>query len=378
VTSAAETAGFWCGLCRKHPVLQTMQAGFCFPQEAVSEKFPEGGGGSGPGTIRRGTGAVLSAMKTLNQNRKLLWFTLLLGLVLAGNIIAQGALACFTWTMGAYINETGWIALNFILEFATLFFIVFLLAGLVLGIPSEKAGSLSFFGGLDKAKKYTKKIAVWSLVLALAGMLIFGLYFYSSDWLPQDNLFPHITGTLFGSILTPLTEFPFNPALTPFSVFNPARVGGIAPVSWIYPFGMAQALVFSEINLLLLILTPFVVPLLVLEKDSLTGAVTGSFALIKKNAGETAVCAVFLCSLALGVFLTYVLVQAASGMVAPDEAALARPEQAWIALALVYDGALFCFAMILATVGGIASRDLCISAKSRPAEKSSVPAGEAT
>ena len=59
--------------------------------ESAHEGLPDGGGG-GSGTIRRGIGAALSGMRTLNRNRQLLWFTLLAGLVLAGNTIGQAAL----------------------------------------------------------------------------------------------------------------------------------------------------------------------------------------------------------------------------------------------------------------------------------------------
>jgi hypothetical protein len=306
-------------------------------------------------------------MRTLNQNRQLLWFTLLLGLVLAGNIIAQGALSYITWTMAPYIGETEWVVLNFIIEFFTLFFLVSLLAGLVMSISSKKVGHVSFFEGIAGAKKYMKAIVVWSGVLALAGMLLFSMYFYSYDWLPRNHLFPQILGTLFGSILNPLVEFPFNPTLTPWTFFDPSHVGGIPLTSWIYPFGISQTLVFSEINLLLLILTPFVVPVVALEQKTLREAVVGSFAMIKKNWDEAAACTLFLGVVACSVFLTYLLVQTASGMGAPD--GVLTIENTGIALALVYDSALFCFAMVMATVGGIAALDLYTSAKSSRSPK---------
>ncbi len=313
-------------------------------------------------------------MRTLIRNRHLLWFTLLLGPVLAGNIIAQGHSVDITWTMGSFIGEIEWVVLNFIIEFFTLFFLVFLLVGLVISISSKKVGHVSFFEGLTGAKKYIKSIIVWSGVLALAGMLLFSMYFYSYDWLPRNHLFPQILGTLFGFLLNPLMEFPFNPTLTPWTFFDPSHVGGIPLTSWIYPFGITQALVFSEINLLLLILTPFVVPLLALEKKTLWEAVVGSFAMIKKNWDEAAACVLFLGVIACGVFLTYLLVQAASGMGTPDGVVMIQPENTWITLALVYDSALFCFMMVMATVGGIAALDLYKSAKSRQiAEKSTEP-----
>ena len=189
--------------------------------------------------------------------------------------------------MAPYISETEWIVLNSIIEFATLFFLVLLFAGLVLSIASIKEGHALLYEGLTKAKKHLKAIVVWSVVLALAGMLIFSMYFYSPDWFPRNNLLPHILGTLFGSILNPLMEFPFNPALTPYTFFDPLRVGGIPLTSWLYPFGISQTLVFSEVNLLLFILTPFVVPFIVLEQTSLREAVMGSFTLMKKNWVET-------------------------------------------------------------------------------------------
>ena len=37
-------------------------------------------------------------MRTLNRNRQLLWFTLLAGLVLAGNTLGQAALYAIDWT----------------------------------------------------------------------------------------------------------------------------------------------------------------------------------------------------------------------------------------------------------------------------------------
>jgi hypothetical protein len=375
MTRVSEITEQWFGLCRKAPALHAFQTGIDIPMERACEGQLGGGGGSG--TIRRGIGSAISGMRTLIRNRQLLWFTLLLGLVLAGNIIAQGALSYITWTMGSYTGETEWVVLNFIIEFFTQFFLVFLLVGLVMSISSKKVDHVSFFEGLTGAKKYIHAIFVWSGVLALAGMLLFSLYFYSPTWLPPNNLFPQILGTLFGSLLNPLMEFPFNPTLTPWTFFDPSHVGGIPLTSWIYPFGITQTLVFSEINLLLFILTLFVVPFIVLEKKTLREAVVGSFTLMKKNWDEAAACALFLGVVACGVFLTYLLVQAASGMGTPDGVVMIQPANTWITLALVYDCALFCFTMVMATVGGIAALDLYASAKSRQiAEKSTDPTGD--
>jgi len=313
-------------------------------------------------------------MRTLNRNRQLLWFTLLAGLVLAGNAIGQGALGYITWTLLS--SEAEWLVLNFIIEFFTLFLLVFLLAGIVHSISSKKDGPALFFEGLCGAKKYTKTIVAWSGILALTGMLIFSIYFYSPDWLPPDHPFLQILGTLFGTILNPLMEFPFNPTLTPYTFFDPSRVGGIPLAFWVYPSGIMQALIFSEVNLLLFILTPFVVPFIVLEKKTLREAVAGSFNLMKKTWDEVVACAVFLGVIVFCAFLTYQLVQAASGIVSPFNTVTFPPPVTWITLALIYNLALITIAFVVATVAGIAMLDLYTSAKSRQvAVESTEPAG---
>ncbi|MDO9325949.1 MAG: hypothetical protein Q7T80_13450 [Methanoregula sp.] len=358
---------WWLGLCRKPSLIHASKAGIVNLPEPAYAGRPDGGAG-GPGTIRRGIGAALSGTKTLAQNRQLLWFTFLAGLVLVGTTMAQGLLGYITWAMQPYIGETEWVILTFIIEFATVFCLVFLLTGLVMSISSKKEGPTSFFGELARAKKFIKSIFVWSVVLALAGMLLFSIYFYSPGWFPRipgNDLFFNLIGTLHGPVNV-LYEFPFNPTFTPPILFDPYREGGLSLTSWIYPSGIIQALTFSVINLLLFILTPFVVPSIALEQKTLRDAVVGSFILMKKNWDDAATCAVFLGVVAFGVFLTYLLVQVASGMVTPDWGFISiRPENSWIALALVYDSALFCFAIVMATIGGIASLDLYNSAKSR-------------
>jgi len=357
------TVGHWLGLCRKQPagILQVYPG---FPPESAYEDLSGGGSNGGSGAIHRGVGAALSGLMMLVRNRKLFGFTLLAGLVLAGSVIIQGAFSYITWTMQPYIGETEWVILNFLIEFGVLFSLVFILAGLVLSVSSTKGGPASFFEGLCGAKKHIKAIVMWSGILAFAGMLLFGIYFYSPGWLPQNHLLITILGPLYEPINL-LMEYPFNPALTPYSFFNPSRAGGIPPIAWIYPNGISQALTFSGINLLLFVLTPFVVPLIVIEKKTIRGAVTGSLALLKNAWAEVISCALFLGIIVCGVFFTYLIVQAASGMASPVEAAALNQGYSWIAFALVYDCVLFCFAMVMATVGVIAALNIYRSTKIR-------------
>jgi hypothetical protein len=367
MTRVSEIAEHWFGLCRKPPAVLAMQTGTGIPSESTCEGLPDGGGG-GSGTIRRGIIAALSGMRILNKNRQLLWFTLLAGLVLAGNTLGQAALFYFGHIMQHDIIVS--YILDFLLEFATLFLLVFLLAGLVMSSSSKKEGSASFFVELAGAKKYRKAIFVWSVVLALAGMLIYRLYInFTLVWFPHELGFLYTFGP-FSFLTSILGQFPFNLTLDPYIFTEIPGYGGRSLLLWIYPLGFMWALIFAAINLLLFILTPFVVPLIVLEQKTLREAVVGSFAMMKKIWVEVAACAVFLEVIVSGVFLTYLLVQAAHGyndpwIAWPPGMITSHPTDAWIALGILYYLALFIVAFVMATVGGIATLDLYTSKKDR-------------
>ena len=354
-------ANLWLGLCRKPPRVHTSRADIVYLTEPAHAGLPDGRGG-GSGTIRRGIGAALSGMITLNRNRQLLWFTLLAGLVLVGNIIGQSALRYIGWTMQPDIIVR--YVLEFFIGFATLFCLAFLLAGLFLSISSKKDGSASFFKGIAGAKKYLKATFLWSFVLALIGMLLSYIWFYSFYGLPPELRFLNIFGP-FNFITSTITQFPFNWTLDWEMLTEIPGYGGRSLLLWIYPFGFMETLQFSMITLFLFVLTPFVVPLIVLEQKTLQEAVLGSFAMMKKAWAEVAACAVFLGVIVSGIFLTYLLVQAASGIASPYDTVIIHPPDTWIALALLYNFALLTVVFVVATVGGIAARDLYRSAKSR-------------
>lgn len=361
MTLVPEITRHWFGLCRKPPAVHTLQTGIGIPPESTWVGLPDSGSG-GSGTIRRGIGAALSGMRTLNRNRQLLWFALLAGLVLAGNTIGQAALRYINRTMQPDIIVL--YAQDFLLGFATLFCLVFLLAGLVMSISSEKGGSASFFEGLSGAKKYLKAIVLWSVILALAGMLLEKIYVYFTIiWFPHELGFLYTIGD--GFFISTITRFPFNWTLDWNMLTEIPGYGGRSLLLWLYPFGFLETLHFSAITLLLFVLTPFVVPLIVLEQKTVREAVVGSFALMKKTWAGVAACALFLGVVVSGVFLTHLLLQAASGIVSPYETVIFHPPVTWIALALLYNLALVCVAFVVATVGGIAVLDLFREAKSR-------------
>jgi len=366
MTSVSETAEHWFGLCRKPPVLYASQAVMVNQPEATHEGLPDGGGG-GSGTIRRGIGAAFSGMRTLNRNRQLLGFTLLAGLVLAGNAVGEGAL----W----YINRTlqpdviRLYVQDFFLGFVTTFCLVFLLAGLIISLSSKKEGHASFFEGLARAKKYWKPLVLWSMILAVAGILLFRIWVGFFTWLPYEFRFLNIFGP-FTFVTSTITQFPFNWTLDWAMVTEIPGYGGRSLLLLIYPFGFMRTMNFLAITLLMFVLTPFVVPLVVLEQKTLRGAVVGSFALMKKIGDEIVTCAAFLGIFVFGVFLSYLLVQAASGIVNPFQTVTFHPPDTWIALALLYILALLTIAFVAATVGAIAVNDLYTDAKTGQMQKS--------
>ena len=347
ITHFSDIIHEWMSWCPNAPTMRTAPELLVAQAETVYADRPEGSGSAGrSGRVRLGVSIAAGSLETLAQNRQLLWFTLLAGLVLAGNTIGYGALRYIDWIMSDEIVLR--LVLRFLIEFATLFCLVFLLAGLVLSISSKKEGSASFFVELAGAKKYLKAIFLWYLVLALAGMLLHRIFFYPGGFFWPFSSF----------LLSTINQFPFTLNLNPSTFSEIPGYGGRSLLFWTYPYGFEDALTFSAINVFLFILTAFVVPFLVLEQKTLREAVVESFAMMKKTWVEVAACAVFLGVVVFGVFVTYLLVQGAHGMVTPPNLLYAPPTDTWIALGLLYYLVLFSIAFVVATVGGIATLNL--------------------
>jgi hypothetical protein len=362
MTRLSKIAENWFGLCRKPPVVRTVQADFVHLPENAHEGLPDGGSG-GSGVIRRGIGAAFSGMRTLNRNRQLLWFGLFAGLVLAGNAVAEGALGYINWTLqpdiiGLYLQD-------FFLGSVTLFCLLLLLASLVLSLSSKKDDHASFFEGLAGAKKYGKPLFLWSMILALVGILLFRIWVGLFTWLPPAEFqFLYLFGP-YHFVTDMITHFPFNWTLDWNMLTELPGYGGRSLLLLIYPFGFMQTTNFIVITLFLFILTPFVVPLIVLEQKTLREAVAGSFALMKKIGGETVTCVVFLGIGVFGAFLTHQILQVASGIVDPYNTVMFHPSVAWITLAVLYNLALVAFALVFVTVGGIAALEMYRDRKTR-------------
>lgn len=332
-------APWWLGLCRKAPAVMVL-----LPETPGESRSERGSGGSG--TIGRGIEVTLSSVKTLIRNRQLLWFSFFTGLVLAGLFIAQYMIHLLSVYPYDAIDFQRWIVLTFAAELATVFCLSFLLAGLVLSVSLRESSLLSFHGGLARAKEHLKPLAGWSLVMALAGTLLF---FMSSGLLPVESTFRPL-----------FDRFPFRFILLP-EIYHIGPAGG----TFATEYGLAYTLILSAVNVLLFVLTLFVVPLLVLDRKSLKEALLRSAALMKNVRGEAAVCFLVLGMVVYAASLTSSVFQVLYGIIAPEMLPFWYPGDAWIAAALIYLAALSCLALVLATVGGIASLDLYRYAKIR-------------
>jgi hypothetical protein len=367
MTRVSEIAENWLGLCRKPPAVHALQAGTGIPPEPLYEGQPAGGGG-GSGAIRRGIGAILSGTKTLTHNPQLLWFTFLAGLVLTGHLFAQWVLLFVNFNGRLVTTDLiGSPFVAFLVELPTVFCLVFLLAGLALSLTSKSDGSVSFFDGFTRAKKFLIPLTGWSVVLALAGTLLFtagsnpgNLKSSWSLWSPFSTFLLYV-----------LNQYPFSWTL------NPAVFGALTYPPWGefcgagFPDAFIDTLIFSVINTLLFILTLFVVPQLVLEKKRLKEAVSGSFVLMKNLRGEVAACVLGLGMVVSAALFTFLLFR----FTRIDQVTILynggitisslRPGDAWIAFGFLYILALSGFLLVVTTIGGIATLDLYTSAKTR-------------
>jgi len=374
MTRVSETVERWFGLCRKAPAMHTVPATRVVHIDTIHPSPP---GDGGPGRIRHGIGIAGSSTKILIHNRQLLWFSLFTALVLAVHLITQWILFLIS-PEGEHI-VLGSPVVTFMIEFPTVFCLVFLLAGIVLSLSPEKGGPVSFLHGLRRAREYAGLLAGWSVVVALAGTLLFiaglNLNGLSITWYrPFDNVMwfmPfNMFGTLWDFLSIVLSLFPFSWVFDLFT-YIPFHSGEwITRIDTTFYDALVYTLILSVINVLLFMLTLFVVPLLVLERKSLKEAVFGSFTLMKKIRAEAAACILGLGIVVLAASLTFLLFQFSgvdqvSVIAGQMHISSSSPSNAWLAAGILYVLAMSVFAFIMATIGGIAALGLYRYAKIR-------------
>jgi len=344
----------WLGFCPRKPVIRTAPAALKIPSEITLSGQPDGGAGRST-TIHRGFGIVLSGTKTLVQNRQLLWFPFFTGLVLAGLFVAHYIIRLLSVYPYDAIDFPRWVVLTFVTELVTVFCLSVLLAALVLSLSQKEGGPHSFREGLVRAKEYSRPLADWSVVMALAGMLIMAL----------SSILSYLVYLCFKIFISPslilfpvFHQFPYDFILLP-------EVHHIGPMGGTYAIqtGLTNTMTLSAINLLLFVLTLFVIPQLVLEKKSLKVATLGSVALMKNVWREVAVCVLVIGMVVFAASLTSLLFQIVYGIVAPGMLFQYYPGDEWIAAALIHLAVLCGLVFAGITIGGIAALDLYTYAK---------------
>jgi hypothetical protein len=333
ITKISENIFEWMGWCPNAPAVRTAPAVLVIPSEIVHSSQPDGGSG-GSGKIHRGIIFALSGTKTLVRNRQLLWFSLLTGLVMAFMFISQYGLHL----RGTYpyyaIDFLRWLILTFVIDLVSVFCLTVLLAGLVLNISSGEGKPVPFFEGLSRVKDYLRPLTNWSVLIALLGTAIYVPLHYFG--LMRFTLYPF------------LDQFPFNFILFP-EVYSTGPIGGTYAIL----SAVTSTVVVSGINIILVILTLFVVPLLVLENRHLPEAVAGSVTMMKNVWGELLACFLILVLVISAVAMTSLLFRVVYRVVAPDMLLFWYPGITWIIAAVLFMLIVFGLAVVVSTIAGI-------------------------
>lgn len=236
----------WC------PDAQEFRAGGgAIPVPSVTAHSPEPAGDAGrPGRIRRGAGLALGSIRLLIRNRRLLWFSLLTGLVMIFSI-ASGMYLLFisgvplfpgtgllTGSQAVLIAKGSlpWFVLTFLLGTISSFLVYYLLAGLIVCVSGIFEGrTVTIREGLSLAADHLRDLAGWAAIAALVGTLL--------------SYYTNVLPVTFPVLLIP----------------------------------MAASIVFF-------LITMFVVPAIVLGKADLLSAIRESAAVFRKTWAEFIVC----------------------------------------------------------------------------------------
>jgi hypothetical protein len=173
----------WLGWCPSARTMRTAPVVLTTPPATVQPVQP-GGGTGGSGRIGRGIGLAAGSIKLLFRNARLLWFSLLTGLVmsfsLATNLYIQLAsgtnpipgMAFITNSPGILIAKGSlmWFALTFTIGFISTFLTYYLLAGLIVCVSFILSGkTITLREGLSRAGDHIRPLAGWAVIGALLG-----------------------------------------------------------------------------------------------------------------------------------------------------------------------------------------------------------------
>jgi hypothetical protein len=188
ITRISEVIHKWMGWCPNAQVLQNAPVYTTIAPAHNTDESP-GGGAAGPGRIDRVVSLVTGSFQFLLQNKKLLWFSFILGILMLFYMGCSIALQFFSGSLMAsgyslFPNPSViLIPKESILWFVAEFFIqlitsmsIFVLAALMTCVSAASHGKTpSLIDGFSNARRHVRPLLIWSVVLATWGTALAGV-----------------------------------------------------------------------------------------------------------------------------------------------------------------------------------------------------------
>jgi hypothetical protein len=262
----------WLGLCPKTSALRTGPAALMVAPDTIHPAQPDGSGPAArPGQVRQGVSIAAESLKTMIRDRQMLWFSLISGLLMIF------LFALLYWTRGHVYYDPFLIKIRLgdlilwfdprfipILAFC-LFCFTFLMAGLIQYRSANRPDHpLTIRKGFAGARAHAGPLASLSIAMAIAGTILFVIA-SNENWDFTTNVI-----------------FPLMDTFMPYLWFIPNQLEVMITISF---FG---TILF--INIILLMVLLYVVPVIVLENKSLVPALAGSVTIIRKTWREMLGC----------------------------------------------------------------------------------------
>lgn len=275
----------WMGWCPNAPALRTAPAVLVVPPETMHPREPGSSGSPvSSGRFRSGIRIATGSLRALFRDRRLLWFSILAGLVMLFLIAVE------EWTV-AHIQSSPPFLIDipiggsvltypfldtrlFLIEMICLSCFTILLAGLIL----YRAGNLTH-KSLTIREAFTRvSVHAGPLGTLSIAMALFGIFLY--EIISQSQFFGKIISTI------------------DMAVFY-------LPYAYYFPNPLSAAIYFSVIimfvNIILFLAALYVVPVIVLGKKGPVTALADSFRLMKKTWREMLGCVLVFGAIVLGV-----------------------------------------------------------------------------
>lgn len=340
----SDTLRKYAGWCPRAPALGTAPAVLVVPPATITPAGPAGGKTAGnSGRIRAGIGIATGSIRALFREKHLLWFTLLAGIVILFLFVAEG------WSVTHYdfnllpfaiwipFGEGSLIVFNmqlFLIESVSLSCFTGLLAAVVLYRNAGRAGKpVTIRDAFARAGAHSVSLAAFPIVMAVIATLVFEMASQSQ---------------VIGRILFAAGMVFFN-----------------LPYAYYFSNGFTAMYYFSfqimAINIVLLLLALYVVPVIVLEGRSLLSALSRSIVLMKRTWRELLGSALVLLGIVLAVAAAGLLIGQSPALLNHDYDFFLQMSRGQIPMTLACYGFIAACSLLMAagsTALGITMTDL--------------------